>query len=74
MSQLSSSKRLTVAHRLGTAREADHVLVMAAGRIVEERAPAALLATASRFADLAALEAAGGTGRTTTLETPWVTR
>jgi ABC-type multidrug transport system fused ATPase/permease subunit len=50
---------LTVAHRLATAREADHVLVMDAGRIVERGAPAALLATGSRFADLAALEAAG---------------
>ena len=50
---------LTVAHRLATAREADHVLVMAAGRIVEQGSPATLLATASRFADLAALEAAG---------------
>ena len=50
---------LTVAHRLATAREADHVLLMDAGRIVEEGAPEALLATASRFADLAALEAAG---------------
>jgi ABC-type multidrug transport system fused ATPase/permease subunit len=50
---------LTVAHRLATAREADHVLVMAAGRIVEQGAPATLLATPSRFADLAALEAAG---------------
>jgi ABC-type multidrug transport system fused ATPase/permease subunit len=50
---------LTVAHRLATAREADHVLVMDAGRIVERGAPAALLATDSRFADLAALEAAG---------------
>jgi ABC-type multidrug transport system fused ATPase/permease subunit len=50
---------LTVAHRLATAREADQVLVMAAGRIVERGAPVTLLATASRFADLAALEAAG---------------
>jgi ATP-binding cassette subfamily B multidrug efflux pump len=50
---------LTVAHRLVTAREAHHVHLMASGRIVEHGEPAALLATTSRFADLAALEEAG---------------
>jgi ABC-type multidrug transport system fused ATPase/permease subunit len=50
---------LTVAHRLATARDADHVLVVAGGRVVEQGDPAALLATESRFADLAALEQAG---------------
>jgi ATP-binding cassette subfamily B multidrug efflux pump len=50
---------LTVAHRLATAREADHVIVLAGGQVEEQGAPAALLTTRSRFADLAALEAAG---------------
>jgi len=50
---------LTVAHRLATAREADHVIVVAGGRVVEQGAPATLVASNSRFADLAALEQAG---------------
>ncbi|MGK5170897.1 ABC transporter ATP-binding protein [Geodermatophilus sp. CPCC 205761] len=50
---------LTVAHRLATARDADHVLVVAGGQIVEQGDPATLLATDSRFAGLAALEQAG---------------
>jgi ABC-type multidrug transport system fused ATPase/permease subunit len=50
---------LTVAHRLTTAREADHVIVLADGQVMEQGEPAALLTTRSRFADLAALEAAG---------------
>jgi ABC-type multidrug transport system fused ATPase/permease subunit len=50
---------LTVAHRLATAREADHVIVLAGGQVMEQGEPAALLARRSRFADLAALEAAG---------------
>jgi ABC-type multidrug transport system fused ATPase/permease subunit len=50
---------LTVAHRLATARDADRVLVMAAGRITEEGTPAGLLAAGGRFAAMAALEDAG---------------
>lgn len=50
---------LTVAHRLATAREADHVIILAGGQVEEQGEPAALLTTRSRFADLAALEAAG---------------
>jgi ATP-binding cassette subfamily B protein len=50
---------LTVAHRLATARDADHVLVVAGGHIVEQGDPATLLTTESRFGDLAALEQAG---------------
>jgi ATP-binding cassette subfamily B protein len=49
---------LTVAHRLATARDADHVLVVAGGLIAEQGDPAALLTTESRFACLAALEQA----------------
>jgi ABC-type multidrug transport system fused ATPase/permease subunit len=50
---------LTVAHRLATAREADRVIVMAAGRIVEHGTPRELLDAGGRFADLVALEEAG---------------
>ena len=50
---------LTVAHRLATAREADRVVVLDRGRIVEEGAPAELVARAGRFAALLELEAAG---------------
>lgn len=50
---------LTVAHRLATAREADRVVVLAAGSIVEQGTPAQLLAGGGRFADLASLEDAG---------------
>src|SRR5215472_48012 len=50
---------LTVAHRISTAREADRVIVMDRGRIVEEGAPSALIAQGGRFAKLAELESAG---------------
>ena len=50
---------LTVAHRLATARQADLVLLVEDGRIVEHGAPATLMSTDSRFADLVALEEAG---------------
>jgi ATP-binding cassette subfamily B multidrug efflux pump len=50
---------LTVAHRISTARDANRVVVMEAGRIVEEGAPGELISTAGRFAALAALDEAG---------------
>jgi ATP-binding cassette subfamily B protein len=50
---------VTVAHRLITALEADRVIVLDKGRIVEEGAPAALVASKGRFAALLELEAAG---------------
>lgn len=50
---------LTVAHRISTAREADRVVVMEHGRIVEEGTPSALLASGGLFAALAELESAG---------------
>jgi ATP-binding cassette subfamily B protein len=55
------SKRmvLTVAHRLATAREADRVLLMEAGQIVEVGTPKALISRGGRFAALLELEAAG---------------
>jgi ATP-binding cassette subfamily B multidrug efflux pump len=50
---------LTVAHRLSTAREADRVLVMENGRIVEQGSPRELVMKGGRFAALLELEAAG---------------
>jgi ATP-binding cassette subfamily B multidrug efflux pump len=50
---------LTVAHRLATAREAHRVIVMDAGRIVEEGPPDDLARSGGRFAALLELEAAG---------------
>jgi ATP-binding cassette subfamily B multidrug efflux pump len=50
---------LTVAHRLSTAREADRVLVLDAGVIVEEGPPSDLVTRGGRFATLVALEEAG---------------
>lgn len=50
---------LTVAHRLATAREAHRVVVIDHGRIVEQGAPADLIARGGRFAALLELEAAG---------------
>jgi ATP-binding cassette, subfamily B, multidrug efflux pump len=50
---------LTVAHRLATAQEADRVLVMEAGQIVEVGPPEELVRRGGRFAALLELEAAG---------------
>jgi ATP-binding cassette subfamily B multidrug efflux pump len=50
---------LTVAHRISTAREASRVIVMEAGRVVEQGTPAELLGAGGRFAALAALDEAG---------------
>ena len=50
---------LTVAHRLSTAREADRVIVLENGHILEMGTPAALIRKGGRFAALLELEAAG---------------
>jgi ATP-binding cassette subfamily B multidrug efflux pump len=50
---------LTVAHRLATAQDADRVLVLEAGQIVEEGAPEELIRRGGQFAALLELEAAG---------------
>jgi ATP-binding cassette subfamily B multidrug efflux pump len=49
---------LTVAHRISTARDADRVVVMDAGRIVEHGPPGDLVTAGGRFAALAALDEA----------------
>ena len=50
---------ITVAHRLSTAREADRVVVLEGGRVVEQGAPEDLIRQGGRFAALVELEAAG---------------
>jgi ATP-binding cassette, subfamily B, multidrug efflux pump len=50
---------LTVAHRLATALEADRVILLDKGHIVEEGPPTRLAASGGRFAALLELEAAG---------------
>jgi len=50
---------LTVAHRLATAQDADRILVLEVGQIVEEGAPEELIRRGGRFAALLELEAAG---------------
>jgi ATP-binding cassette subfamily B protein len=50
---------LTVAHRLSTAVEADRVVVLDRGEIVEEGSPGELARSGGRFAALLELEAAG---------------
>jgi len=50
---------VTVAHRLSTAREADRVVVLEEGRIVEEGPPEELIRCGGKFAALVELEAAG---------------
>lgn len=50
---------LTVAHRLSTARQADRVIVLENGRIMEMGSPEELIRKGGRFAALLELEAAG---------------
>jgi ATP-binding cassette subfamily B protein len=57
---------LTVAHRLSTARAADRVIVLEAGRIVEAGPPEELIGRGGRFAALVELEAAGWDWRAVT--------
>lgn len=54
---------ITIAHRLSTAVEADHIVVMEGGRIVEEGAPSDLLRRGGHFANLWELENAGWSWR-----------
>ena len=50
---------LTIAHRLSTARDADRVIVLDRGRVVEEGSPIELLGAGGYFAALLELEASG---------------
>jgi ATP-binding cassette subfamily B protein len=50
---------ITVAHRLSSAREADRVVVLQNGRVVEDGPPEQLVARGGHYAALLALEAAG---------------
>lgn len=50
---------ITVAHRLSTAREADRVVVLERGRMIEQGAPDDLVANGGHFAAWLELEAAG---------------
>jgi ATP-binding cassette, subfamily B, multidrug efflux pump len=50
---------ITIAHRLATAREADRVIVLEEGKIVEEGNPESLLEANGRFAAMVQLESAG---------------
>jgi ATP-binding cassette subfamily B protein len=50
---------LTIAHRLATARDADRVIVLDRGRIVEEGPPGELVRAGGHFAALLELEASG---------------
>jgi ATP-binding cassette, subfamily B, multidrug efflux pump len=50
---------ITVAHRLATAQDADRVVVMEAGQIVEAGPPEELVRRGGRFAALLEMEAAG---------------
>jgi ABC-type multidrug transport system fused ATPase/permease subunit len=50
---------LTIAHRLATARDADRVIVMDRGRIVEQGPPGDLMRAEGQFAALLELESSG---------------
>jgi ATP-binding cassette, subfamily B, multidrug efflux pump len=50
---------LTIAHRLATAREADRVIVLEHGSIIEQGPPDELVRQGGRFADLLELDASG---------------
>jgi len=61
MERQDSRKRavLTVAHRLSTARQADRVIVIEDGRVIEEGPPEELIRRGGQFAALVELEGAG---------------
>lgn len=55
-SQTHGTAVLTITHRLSTARDADRVLVLANGTLVEQGSPTELAATGGHFSALKALE------------------
>lgn len=54
---------LLIAHRFSMVRRADHVVVLAGGRVEAQGAPERLLADSDRFRRMAGLAGAGGGGR-----------
>jgi ATP-binding cassette subfamily B protein len=52
---------ITIAHRLSTVREADQILVLDAGAIVERGTHAELVAQGGRYAELVARDSLGAT-------------
>ena len=65
---------LSIAHRLSTAREADRVVLLEAGRVAEEGAPDALIAARGLFAALVELEEAGWAWERSALAPPAAAR
>ena len=55
---------ITVAHRLSTACEADRIIMLEHGCVVEEGSPDELICSGGKFAALVELEAAGWDWRT----------
>ena len=51
---------LVIAHRLSTIRRADHIVVMAHGRIVEQGSHETLLQKGGRYAQLVAMDLKNG--------------
>jgi ATP-binding cassette subfamily B multidrug efflux pump len=63
--RLRGAAVLTIAHRLATARDADRVIVLERGRIIESGPPDALVRSGGRFAGMLELEASGWDWRST---------
>ncbi|XNZ00431.1 ABC transporter ATP-binding protein [Micrococcus luteus] len=59
---LAGRTAMVIAHRLSTVRDADQILVVEGGRIVERGTHAELLATSGRYAELYRTQFAAGTG------------
>ncbi len=55
----AASTRLLISHRLSALREADAIVVLAGGRVVEEGDHESLMALGGRYAELFALQARG---------------
>jgi len=58
---MTARTTIVIAHRLSTVRDADHIIVMDEGRVVESGDHAALIAQGSLYAGLVARQLAGAT-------------